>query len=377
MGVLVGDAERPLVKVQLAEEHRARRPQPLDDRAVPLGNPVAVDARPTRRPHAGGVVQILQRDGDPVQRAAIDSIREVGIGALRLVERAVGGEGDECAKLAVVPRDAIEARANEIDRRHAARVDQRGGGLQREQRDVAHGAEWYERAHLALYAGPKRSEGRSKAIERRERGEPHLALSWLAVDDRSFVRFGGLAAILLALTSWGAVLAYGVLIQPDDPDPRIGLQVFQFLYALIAFWALFAIVAVYYRVRSAGEAWAFFATLIGVAASVGTMVAAVYEVANLRQAPPLVGASPANPLNVMTFGLTSLWFFVVNRLMWRTTTPRLLVLLGFLTAAVLFVGLVSGLSENGGNVYLVSLFGAAIGGPIYWLWLGRQLRRDA
>jgi len=197
------------------------------------------------------------------------------------------------------------------------------------------------------------------------------------MDDRSFVRFGGLAAILLALTSWVAVLAYGVLIQPDDPDPRIGLQVFQFLYALIAFWALFAIVAVYYRVRSAGEAWAFFATLIGVAASVGTMVAAVYEVANLRQAPPLVGASPANPLNVMTFGLTSLWFFVVNRLMWRTTTPRLLVLLGFLTAAVLFVGLVSGLSENGGNVYLVSLFGAAIGGPIYWLWLGRQLRRDA
>ncbi len=197
------------------------------------------------------------------------------------------------------------------------------------------------------------------------------------MDDRSFVRFGGLAAVLLALTSWAAVLAYGILVQPDDPDPRLGLQVFQFLYALIAFWALFAIVAVYYRVRVVGEAWAFFATLIGIAASVGTMVAAMYEVANLRQTPPLIGASPANPLGVMSFGLTGLWFLVANRLLWRTTMPRVLVLLGFLATAGLFAGFVAGLSENGGMVYLASLFAGAIGGPIYWLWLGRQLRRDA
>lgn len=196
------------------------------------------------------------------------------------------------------------------------------------------------------------------------------------MDDRSFVRFGGLAAILLALTSWAAVFAYGALVPADDGDRRIGLQVIQFLYALIAFWALFAIVAVYYRVRAVGEAWAFFATLVGVAASVGTMVAAMYEVANLRQTPPLVGASPANPLNVLSFGLTSLWFVVANRLLWRTTAPRVLVLLGLLVGAVLFVGLLAGLSENGGMVYLASLFAAAIGGPIYWLWLGRQLRRD-
>ena len=197
------------------------------------------------------------------------------------------------------------------------------------------------------------------------------------MDDRAFVRFGGLAAILLALTSWAAVFAYGALVRPDDPEARIGLQIFQFLYALIAFWALFAIVAVYYRVRTVGEAWAFFATLIGVAASVGTMVAAMYEVANLRQTPPLLGASPANPMNVMSFGLTGLWFFIVNRLLWRSAAPRVLVVLGFLVAAVLFVGLVAGLSENGGTVYLASVFAAAVGGPIYWLWLGRQLRRDA
>ena len=195
------------------------------------------------------------------------------------------------------------------------------------------------------------------------------------MDDRSFVRFGGLAAILLALTSWAAVVAYATLVQPGDA--RLGLQIFQFLYALVAFWALFSIVAVYYRARSAGEAWAFFATLVGVAASVGTMVGAMYEVANLRQNPPLAGVSPANPLGVMSFGLTGLWFLVANLLLWRTATPRVLVLLGFVAAADLFAGFVAGLSENGGVVYLAALIAGAVGGPIYWLWLGRRLRRDA
>jgi len=197
----------------------------------------------------------------------------------------------------------------------------------------------------------------------------------LAVDDRSFARFGGLAAILLALTSWAAVLAFAALVRPGDSS--LGLQIFQFLYALVAFWALFAIVAVYYRVRVVGEAWAFFATLVGVAASVGTMVSAMYVVANLRLDPPLAGVSPTNPLSVMSFGLTGVWFLIANRLLWRTTTPRVLVLLGFVAAADLFVGFVAALSENSGVVYLASLFAGAIGGPIYWLWLGRQLRRDA
>ena len=207
---------------------------------------------------------------------------------------------------------------------------------------------------------------------------------WLAVDDRSFIRFGGLAAILLGLTSWGAVLAYATLAQPvADPqltelgNLRLGMQVFQFLYGLVAFWALFAIVAVYYRVRSVGEAWAFFATLVGVAAAVGTMVAAVYEVANLRTSPVSVAPSEANPLGLMSFGLTGLWFVIANLLLWRTKVPRVLALLGLVTAAALLWGFVAALSLNGGVVYLATVFAGAIGGPIYWLWLGRQLRRDA
>ncbi len=195
------------------------------------------------------------------------------------------------------------------------------------------------------------------------------------MDDRSFVRFGGLAAILLALTSWAALLSYAALVDPEDP--RLGLQIFQFLYALTAFWALFAIVAVYYRVRPVGEAWAFFATLVGVAASVGTMVAAMYEIGQLRLTEPVMAVSPANPLGLMSFALTGLWFLIANLLLWRTKTPRVLVLLGFVAAFDLLAGFVASLSQNGGVVYLASLIAGAVGGPLYWLWLGRQLRRDA
>jgi hypothetical protein len=210
----------------------------------------------------------------------------------------------------------------------------------------------------ALFAGPSRGERLYRA----------------SVDDRSFMRFGGLAAILLALTSWAAVLAYAALVEPGDA--RLGLQIVHFLYALVAFWALFAVVAVYYRVRSVGEAWALFATLVGMTAAVGTMVAAMYEVANLRLAPVSVAASPANPLGVMSFGLSGLWFLVANILLVRTTAPRALALLGFVVAAALLAGFVGSLSLDGGVVFIASLLASALAGPIYWLWLGRQLRRD-
>lgn len=166
-----------------------------------------------------------------------------------------------------------------------------------------------------------------------------------------------------------------MLVRPGDS--RLGLQISHFLHALTAFWALFAIVAVYRRVRSAGEAWAFFATLAGLAASASTLTAAMYEVAKLRLSPPPVGPSPADPLGVMSFGLAAVWFLIANLLLWRTTTPRALAVVGFALAADLFAGFVGSLSENGGLVDLASLGAGAVGVPIYWLWLGRQLRRDA
>jgi hypothetical protein len=192
------------------------------------------------------------------------------------------------------------------------------------------------------------------------------------------MRFGGLAGILLALTSWSAVAAYYTVAKSGQD--AIGLQVFQLLYGLVAFWALFGIVAVYWAIRQYGEAWSFFATLVGVGASLGTISSSLYGAAVLREliAKPELrtpAATAADPLNVMTFALTGLWFLIANLLLSKARYPRLLVLLGFVAVADLFAGFFASLAGDMSLVTSAGIVAGAMGGPLYWLWLGILLRR--
>ena len=201
-----------------------------------------------------------------------------------------------------------------------------------------------------------------------------------SVTDRSFVRFGGLAGILLAITSWAAVVVYFTTAQQGQD--LVGLETFRMLYALIAFWALFGIVAVHWVVRPQGEAWSFFGTLVGVIASVGTITASLYYVAATRaallaNATSVTTIAPTDPLNVMTFALTGLWFLIANLLLRHAAVPRLLVLLGFVAVADLFVGFLGALAANDIITMYAAIIAGAVGGPLYWLWLGLTLRRLA
>ena len=203
------------------------------------------------------------------------------------------------------------------------------------------------------------------------------------VSDRSFVRFGGLAGILLAITSWAAVAAYYTVAKGGTDV--VGVQIFQFLYALVALWATFGIVAVYWVIRPAGEAWSFFATLVGVIAAFGTMTAPLYSIAFTRaviaqpvsNAVPPPSAAATDPLNVSTFALTGIWFLLANLLLARSGFPRLLVLLGFIAVADLFAGFVFSLGEQLQLATYAAIVAGAVGGPLYWLWLGILLRRRA
>lgn len=194
------------------------------------------------------------------------------------------------------------------------------------------------------------------------------------MSDRSFVRFGGYAGILLALTSWAAVVEFYALS---------GGELFQWLYALIAFWAVIGIVAVYYRVRANGEAWAFFASLVGAVASLATVAASVYQAALLRAVAQgsvaktaLDAPSAANPFGVWTFGVTSIWFLVVALLMFRGGFPRLLALLGLVAFADLVVGFAASALGLPTLATLAAVVAGGVGGPIFWLWFGILLLRD-
>lgn len=194
------------------------------------------------------------------------------------------------------------------------------------------------------------------------------------MSDRSFVRFGGLAGVLLALTSWLAVVEYYTLGRGGSDV--VGVEGFQLLYALIGFWALIGIVAVRERVRSAGESWSFFATLVGAIAAVGTIGSGVYEAAALRATGQLATVDPVNPLGLMTFGLTGVWFLITALLMWRTDLPKLLTALGFVAVADLLVGFAASLAAVTPLSTIAAVIAGGVGGPLFWLWLGLLLLRD-
>ncbi|HEY4688674.1 MAG TPA: DUF4386 family protein [Anaerolineae bacterium] len=223
------------------------------------------------------------------------------------------------------------------------------------------------------------------------------------MSDKSFVRFGGVAGILLGISAWVAVALYYALVPAAQQLPvtdanaylaslaqnSTGTLLFNGLYALIALWSLIATVAVYYRLRSVGEAWAFFAVLIGAFNAAATIVASLQQLAHLKylatlyQTAPETAAialgepAPLNPFNLMTAGLTSIWFLVTALLILRSEMPKLLGYLGLVAFADLAVGFVASLASIPLVPVIAAGIAGAVGGPIFWLWLGVLLRRDA
>lgn len=226
------------------------------------------------------------------------------------------------------------------------------------------------------------------------------------MSDRSFVRAGGLAGILLALTSWVAVVVYYTLVPAVQRLPltvsrgafakslgqdAFGLELFNGLIALLALCSLFGVAAMYRRTRGAGEAWSFFATVLGMIAAAGWLAASVYDIASIQlvsvysgnavaldeQVRYVVdGPSPVNPLNAMTLGLTSIWFLVTALLMPRSGFPRLLQVLGFVAFADLLAGFVASLFGISLLSIAARVIAGGVGGPLFWLWLGVLLWRD-
>jgi hypothetical protein len=141
--------------------------------------------------------------------------------------------------------------------------------------------------------------------------------------------------------------------------------------------------------RALGEAWAFFATLVGAIAAVGTVLSSVYQFATLQypaahpalgeQAAPTFDApSPVNPLGLMGFALTAIWFLVIGLFFLHgANQPRLLGVLAVIAFADLIVGFVASVAGIAPVTLGAALIAGAVGGPIFWLWQGLRLWRDA
>lgn len=190
--------------------------------------------------------------------------------------------------------------------------------------------------------------------------------------------------MFLAVTSWLALGAYHLLARGGRDE--VGMEMFDVLSALVAVWSLFAIVAVHWTHRRLGEAWSFFAMLVGLAAAFSTMTAALYPIAFTRAvlARPLDAARPlplsvaaTDPLGVMSLGATGLYFLVVGLLLWRCGSPRRLALLALLSATALLLGLFDVLGAQRSTAMAATLLADAVFGPVFWIWMGLRIRRAA
>ena len=112
------------VRGQLAEQYGARVVEPGRRRGVVFRNAIEKDARVARGQDALRVVDVLQRERDPVERATIPARADLGLGLLRLLAGQIERARDERVRLSVVLLDAPDQRLDQLEGRQLSGGDQ-------------------------------------------------------------------------------------------------------------------------------------------------------------------------------------------------------------------------------------------------------------
>ena len=220
---------------------------------------------------------------------------------------------------------------------------------------------------------------------------------------QTYQRFAGAAAVLVALSSliYGLVFLFLVPADLKDLPPKSliafdanpsGRQIASLMLALGGLAASAAIVAVYQRLREVNEGWALWSFILGITYSVLTTLYGVYitfllpalshlYVTNasnpaIQQAAVAIGSIPSalDPSGFTKFFLSGLWLLITGVLMIRSRYFALA--LGYLAliAGVGVLLLFTGVATNTTSLILgTGVSGAAVVGPIFWLWVGYTL----
>lgn len=194
---------------------------------------------------------------------------------------------------------------------------------------------------------------------------------------RAFQGFAGISAVLVGLGG----LVYGLLFGAIVYDAGRGVQLAWLTLGLVgAALATPVVVALYYRLRDTDRGFALLALLLGVVAAAGQLENSALNL-SLELVPELGGA-PIDPSGVLRFGLLGVSLFIVGWLMVRSGAfPKGLGYLGEVGGILLvliYVGRVTGVIDPATKFTVIPpvLYGVVIH-PIFYVWLGRLLRREA
>jgi hypothetical protein len=112
------------MEIQLAQDDRAGRLEAPHDVRIFGRHALPEHVARRRRADAGRVDVVLQRDRNPVQRAAEFPVPLLRFHLPRGGERPIGGHRDERVQRRVEPADALPAEIREVDGRERALANQ-------------------------------------------------------------------------------------------------------------------------------------------------------------------------------------------------------------------------------------------------------------
>jgi hypothetical protein len=204
---------------------------------------------------------------------------------------------------------------------------------------------------------------------------------------RSFERFGGLSAMLVGALSILYAVFFLVISRQSETIGGLGSWI---ILAVSGIFSSAAFVALYQRLRPASEGFALWGLALGLFSSFATLMHGAYQALSIvtlasaeqgqRAAIELVRMTPSqlDPAGLGTFGVIGLASLV---------TGLIIIVGGRLPRTLGYLALVNGVllitlffASAAGAQTLILLSGgltSVIVGPIFWVWLGRELRRES
>ena len=194
---------------------------------------------------------------------------------------------------------------------------------------------------------------------------------------RSLQREGGVAAIAAGVVGFLYSVAFVFLarVAPGTATPTYSL-----LLLLGGLLSSLALVALWERLREAAPAFALWALAIGLFAALGSAAHGGFDLANAINPPSRLATDVPNqvdPRGLLTFGFAGLSVGAFSLLMRSFGAwPRTLVYIGFASALLLvLIYLLRLIVPSSVIVLAPAALEGFIVNPVWYLWLGLELRR--
>ena len=205
--------------------------------------------------------------------------------------------------------------------------------------------------------------------------------------NQSYARFGGLSAMMVGALSILYAVFYLIIAPRAEAVGTLGSWI---ILAVSGIFSSAAFVALYLRLRPASEGFALWGLVLGLFSSFATLAHGAWQALVLttlnsasqsqRVAIELVRMvpSPVDPAGVATFGVIGLASLVTGMII--IVSGRLPRTLGYLAVANAVLLITLYFATAAGAQTLILLSGgltSVIVGPIFWIWLGLELRHEA